>query len=112
MREAGAVVIGTVLAGLALWFIVGDGKKTIAQAGNAINPTNPDNIFSNFATEVTRVITGSKVDTLGTSLASGYSDRVGAEITAPVPIVNGRAVRLPTVEEQFITMTPFWYGGP
>lgn len=61
---------------------------------NTFNPLSPDNLAYRGANEVYRALTGNQVDTIGTALASNYSDQVGREITAPVPIKDGHAVQM------------------
>lgn len=70
------------------------GAKSIGAAipANAFNPVSPDNVVNKAANSIFQTLTGNQVDTIGTSLASGYSDAVGAAIVAPVPIIGGHAV--------------------
>lgn len=79
--------IALALAGVAaLLYARGVLPGAVQAAGNAVNPLNPDNVFSQGANALAQAVTGNSVDTLGTMLASGYSDQVGREITEPYVI--------------------------
>lgn len=80
------LIVGGALVGLvALGYLAA--KKAGALPGvNTFNPLSDQNLAYRGATSIYQYVTGNNVDTLGTSLASGYSDAIGVLITQPVPI--------------------------
>lgn len=94
MPDAGKLLIVGVGAAAVLAALGYFGAKAVGAAipANALNPLSPDNVVNRAANSIFQTLTGNPVDTLGTSLASGGSDAIGAQIVAPVPIVGGHAV--------------------
>jgi hypothetical protein len=60
-NEIVILVVGVLVIGLFL-------KKTLSDAGQAINPVNPDNVFNRTFNSVYRAVTGSR-NTLGEDIA-------------------------------------------
>ena len=63
-------------------------KAGVLPGKNTFNPLSDQNLAYRGVNELYRFVTGNTIDTLGTRLAANYSDSVGEEITAPVPIVR------------------------
>lgn len=86
--------------GLAFIGYVQARRSGLLPGANSFNPLSAENLAYRGANSVYAYITGNTVDTLGTALASGYSDQVGRDITAPYII--GAAPREGLAYDEFL----------
>lgn len=61
----GVAVVGVVL-GIAVYVTRNQVAQAATEIGEAVNPVNPDNIFSQGANAITRSLSGDQDQTLGT----------------------------------------------
>ncbi|MDL0433960.1 hypothetical protein QPM17_22730 [Marinobacter sp. TBZ242] len=59
-------LLGIGIAGvLALWYLKSKATETVKDVGNAVNPTNPDNVFYEGVNGVGEAVTGDEHFSLG-----------------------------------------------
>lgn len=97
---------GAALVGLGVIGYLAAKQAGVLPGANTFNPLSPDNLAYRGANSVFSAVSGNTTDTIGTWLASGYSDSVGAAITAPVPLSDLNKPRAASVEQE-LGLTPF-----
>lgn len=97
MKVPGSVVLYAVAAvalGAGAWYVIRRGAAalpSVQDVKDAINPASDKNVVYLGANSLLSWATGNTVDTLGTWLASGASDRAGEQAVAPTPIMKPMA---------------------
>lgn len=96
----GAVAYRVIAAGRSVAQAAGDVGRTVtgtvAKVANAVNPTNPQNVFAGAADKVTQTVTGDPSTSLGSALYDllNPGDQAGKIATAP-SVPRAPAVVLP-----------------
>lgn len=97
MKVSGSVILYSVAAvalGAGAWYLIrrgADALPSVQEVKDAINPASDKNVVYQGANSLVEWATGNKVDTLGTWLASGESNRAGEQAVAPTPIMKPMA---------------------
>lgn len=97
MKVPGSVILYSVAAvalGAGAWYLIRRGAAalpSVQDVKDAINPASDKNVVYQGANSLLQWATGNTVDTLGTWLASGASDRAGVQAVAPTPIMKPMA---------------------
>jgi hypothetical protein len=97
MKVPGSVILYAVAAvalGAGAWYLIRRGAAalpSVQDVKDAINPASDKNVVYLGANSLVQWATGNTVDTLGTALASGASNRAGDQAVAPTPIMKPMA---------------------